>query len=307
MWLARQNSRGDHLIISAIEHSAILRTAIQLQDNHGFQLTILPVDQFGRVKPEDVLQAIRPQTVLISIMAANNEIGTIQPIQTIGEIARQHDILFHTDAIQAIATKSWDMENLAVDLMSIAPHKFYGPKGVGILYVRKGLHLQPMLTGGGQENGLRSGTENLPYIIGAAEALRLSKENLTENLAHTIPLRDRLIEGITSALGDDCRLTGHPTDRLPHNASFAFRHISGNDMIMHLDLAGIAASSGSACKTGDPKPSSTLQAIGLSSEWTLGGLRLTVGLQNTIDEINTAIAIIPEIVQKLQHLNMAIA
>ncbi len=306
MWPARQNGRGNHLIISSIEHSAITHTAEQLRGNHGFQLTILPVDQFGRVDPDDVRRAIRPETALISIMAANNEIGTLQPIQAIGEIARHHGVIFHTDAIQAIATKTWDMQDLPIDLMSIAPHKFYGPKGIGILHVRDGIDLQPTLTGGGQENGRRAGTENLPYIVGAAEALRLSQETLADSLTHYTMLRDRLIQGITSALDEDCQLTGHPTDRLPHNASFAFQHISGNDMLMHLDLAGIAASSGSACKTGDPKPSATLQAIGLGPEWTLGGLRLTVGRQNTQDEIDETIAIIPEIVRKLQHLNMTV-
>ena len=303
MWSSRDNGRGNHLIISSIEHSAITRTAIQLREKFGFDLTILPVDKYGRVRPQDLEAAIRPTTSLISIMAANNEIGTLQPIQAIGRIARQHNIPFHTDAVQAIATQNWDMQTLPIDLMSIAPHKFYGPKGVGVLYVRNGIILEPALTGGGQENGRRAGTENLPYIIGAAEALRLAKEILPKSIAHYLPLRDRLISGITSALDSDCILTGHPEDRLPHNASFAFRNISGNDLLIHLDLAGVAASSGSACKSGDPKPSATLLALGLGPEWTVGGLRLTVGHQNSLDEINAVVSIIPEIVKKLQDLN----
>jgi cysteine desulfurase len=304
MWAARENGRGDHLITSSIEHSAIIRTAVQLRDKFGFNLTILPVDKYGRIRINEIEEAIRPTTALISIMAANNEIGTLQPIQAIGQIARQHNIPFHTDAIQAVATQIWDMQILPIDLLSIAPHKFYGPKGVGILYIREGIELEPALTGGGQEDGRRAGTENLPYIVGAAEALRLAGENLPEVIAHYIPLRDRLISGITSALPTDCLLTGHPHDRLPHNASFAFRNISGNDLLMHLDLAGIAAGSGSACKTGDPKPSSTLIALGLNREWAVGGLRLTVGQQNSMDEIETVISILPGIVEKIQNLNM---
>lgn len=302
MWSSRKNGRGDHLIISKIEHSAIMNTAIQLRDLFGFKLTILPVDEFGQVRPDELEKVINPDTCLISIMAANNEIGTLQPIGTIGEIAREHGIPFHTDAIQAIATTSWDVQNQPIDLMSIAPHKFYGPKGVGILYVREGIDLEPALTGGGQEHGWRAGTENVPYIVGAAEALRIAVARQPDTIAQYSSLRDRLIAGITMALPEDCQLTGHPQERLPHNASFAFRNISGNDLIMHLDLAGIAASSGSACKTGDPKPSSTLQALGLGSEWTVGGLRLTVGLQNTRDEIETTITLIPEIVHKLKKL-----
>ncbi len=306
LWSSRTKGRGNHLIISSIEHSAVKNTAIQLRDTFGFDLTILPVDKYGRVRVQDLEEAIRPTTALISIMAANNEIGTLQPIQAIGEIAHRHNIPFHSDAVQAIATQNWDMKIRPIDLMSIAPHKFYGPKGVGILYVRDGIQLESTLTGGGQENGRRAGTENLPYIVGAAKALRLAQENLPETIAHYLPLRDRLISGITSALNDECLLTGHPMDRLPHNASFTFRNISGNDMLMHLDLAGIAASSGSACKSGDPKPSATLLALGLGSEWTVGGLRLTVGLQNSRDDIETVISVIPEIVQKLHKLNNAL-
>lgn len=306
LWSSRTKGRGNHLIISSIEHSAVKNTAIQLRDTFGFDLTILPVDKYGRVRVQDLEEAIRPTTALISIMAANNEIGTLQPIQAIGEIAHRHNIPFHSDAVQAIATQNWDMKIRPIDLMSIAPHKFYGPKGVGILYVRDGIQLESTLTGGGQENGRRAGTENLPYIVGAAKALRLAQENLPETIAHYLPLRDRLISGITSALNDECLLTGHPMYRLPHNASFTFRNISGNDMLMHLDLAGIAASSGSACKSGDPKPSATLLALGLGSEWTVGGLRLTVGLQNSRDDIETVISVIPEIVQKLHKLNNAL-
>ncbi len=302
LWRARQDQRGSHLIISSIEHSAIKETALQLQKLFGFELTILPVDRFGRIHIADVQAAIRPNTVLISIMASNNEIGTLQPIDKIGEIAQEKRILFHSDAVQSIGVQTWDMRRLSIDLMSIAPHKFYGPKGVGVLYVRDGIQLEPSLTGGGQENGRRPGTENVAFAVGAAEALTLAAEELPQTIAHYQSMRDRLIEGILTALPDDSILTGHPEQRLPHNASFAFRHISGNDLLMHLDVAGIAASSGSACKSGDPKPSAVLEAVGLDPEWTKGGLRLTVGRQNSMDEIDTVLSVIPSIIEKLQKM-----
>lgn len=303
MWTGRAQGFGNHLIISSIEHSAIKRTADQLRELFGFDVTIIAVDKYGRVRMSELEAAIRPDTALISIMAANNEVGTLQPIEEIGQIARQHNILFHTDAIQAIAVQQWDMSAMPIDLLSIAPHKFYGPKGIGVLYVRGGVMLQPAVTGGGQEGGLRPGTENVAYAVGAAEALRLAIEELPQTLIHYRSLRDRLIDGITAAFPEHCILTGHPRQRLPHNASFAFRNISGNDLLMHLDVAGIAASSGSACKSGDPKPSATLEALGLSSEWTKGGLRLTVGRQNNMEDIEFTVETLPPIIEKLQKLS----
>lgn len=302
MWAARQSGRGNHLITSAIEHAAVLTTAVQLRDLFGFDLTILPVDADGRVNPDDVAAAIRPDTVLISIMAANNEIGTLQPIVDIGRIAREWGVLFHTDAIQAAATTAWDMRVMPVDLLSITAHKFYGPKGVGVLYVRTGIELVSALTGGGQENGHRAGTVSVPLAVGVATALRLALENAPQRIAHYQSLRDRLINGILSAFADDCRLTGHPTARLPHNASFAFCGLNANELLMHLDVAGIAASSGSACKAGNPKPSTVLQALGLNAKWTIGGLRLTVGNQNTTEEIDYTLHVLGQIVPKLYRL-----
>ena len=302
MWAARQSNKGNHLIISAIEHSAVLKTAVQLRDQFDFDLTILPVDQYGQIDLVDLEAAIRPDTVLISIMAANNEIGTLQPIQAIGQLARQHGVLFHTDAIQAIATQRWDLTKMPIDLLSIAPHKFYGPKGIGLLYARQGIELVSFLTGGGQEDGRRAGTSNVPFAVGAAKALELAMTELDERNQHYQQLRDQLIDGLRTALPDDCVLTGHPSERLPHNASFAFRHVNGNDLLMHLDMAGIAASSGSACKTGNPKPSATLEALSLTPEWTKGGLRLTVGTQNTPDDIDYAIKKVVTAVKKLQPL-----
>lgn len=307
MWAARDAGQGSHLITSCMEHEAVLQTAEDLRDRFGFELTVLPVDGHGMVNPDDVRAAIRPDTALISIMAANNEIGTLQPIEAIGQIARDHGVLFHTDAIQAVICTRWDMATMPIDLLSIAPHKFYGPKGIGILYARSGVALHTTLTGGGQEDGRRSGTENVPYAVGAATALRLANEEMVERLAHFRALRDRLIVGILTAVPENSILTGHPTQRLPHNASFAFRHINGNDLLMHLDMAGIAASSGSACKTGDPKPSAILEAVGLDADWTTGGLRLTVGLQNKLEDIEYTVETIPAVIEKLHKLNALLA
>ena len=270
-------------------------------------MTILGVDEYGRVSVEDVAAAIRADTALISIMAANNEIGTLQPIDELGAIAHAYGALFHTDAVQAVAVQRWQLAQQPIDLLSVAPHKVYGPKGVGMLYVRQGVELQPELTGGSHENGLRAGTVNVPFAVGAAKALELAMADLPETVAHYQQLRDRLIEGVLTAVPDNAILTGHPINRLPHNASFAFRHLSGNDLLMHLDMAGIAASSGSACKSGDPKPSAVLEALGLGREWTKGGLRLTVGRHNTMDEIEQVVATLPRLVAKLQKIHVMFA
>jgi cysteine desulfurase len=307
MWSARKNGTGNHLITSEIEHKAVLDTALQLRDLAGFDVSILPVDEFGQINLDDLTSSIRPDTVLISIMAANNEIGTVQPFEEIGAIAQDRGILFHTDAIQAAALINWDMGRLPIDLLSMAPHKFYGPKGIGILIARQDIELISTLTGGGQEHGHRAGTENVAFAVGAAEALRLALEERQENMIHYQSLRNRLIDGILKSFSDDCRLTGHPTDRLPNNASFAFRNISGNDLVFHLDVAGVSASSGSACLTGNPEPSRILKAIGLSEEWTKGGLRLTVGKQNNEAEIEYVLDVLPNIVNRLQRIKVQFA
>jgi cysteine desulfurase len=298
MWDARLRGRGNHLITSCIEHEAVLETAVQLRDLFGFDVTILPVDGYGRVSPDDVRAAMRPDTVLVSIMAANNEIGTVQPILEIGAIAHEQGALFHTDAVQAGATTRWNLAQMPIDLLSLAAHKFYGPKGVGILYVRDGIRLVSALTGGGQEDGRRSGTVNVAFAVGAAQALQLAQAQLEERVAHDLMLRDRLMAGVLAAIpAADICLTGHPSERLPHHASFALRGLSGNDLLIHLDMAGFSASSGSACKTGNPKPSAILQAIGLGQEWTLGGLRFTVGAQNTLADVEALIKVLPRVVE----------
>jgi cysteine desulfurase len=305
MWAARKNQTSNHLITSAIEHEAVLETAVQLRDQFNFDLTILPVDEYGRVSPDDVADAIRPDTALISIMAANNEIGTMQPIQEIAALAHQHGVLFHTDAVQAAATTRWNMQTMPIDLISFAPHKFYGPKGVGILYVRDGIELVSALTGGGQEDGRRSGTVNVAFAVGAAEAFKLAQSHIDEQVAHYTGLRDQLIAGIMDVVpANDIILTGHPTERLPHHASFALKHMSGNDLLIHLDMVGICASSGSACKTGDPKPSAILETIGLDPAWTKGGLRFTVGSQNSLTDIQHVIQAMPTIVEKVRKISL---
>ncbi len=302
MWAARKRASGNHLITSEIEHKAVLETARRLQDYDGFDLTIIPVDENGIVSLKDVESAIRPDTVLISIMAANNEIGTIQPIESIGRLAEYHGLLFHSDAIQMAAVSTWDLEALPIDLLSISPHKFYGPKGVGVLYARSSVELISMISGGSQEDGRRAGTANVPLAVGAAKSFRIAIDEQEKNIAHYQKLRDRLIEGILESMDDQCVLTGHANNRLPQHASFAFRNISGNDLLIHLDMIGVSASSGSACLTGDPEPSSVLSAIGLDPEWTMGGLRLTVGRQNNFDDIEYVIEHLPAIVHKLRHL-----
>jgi cysteine desulfurase len=299
MLAARAGGRGNHLITSCVEHSGVLETARQLRDLFQFDVTILPVDQFGRVNPADVEAAIRSDTVLISIMAANNEIGTIQPWMEIGALARSRGILYHADAVQLAASRRWNLAEEPIDLMTLAAHKFYGPKGMGILIMRPGIELLPTQTGGGQESGLRAGTLNVPLIAGGVEAFRLAMEELEERQAHYIALRDGLLNGVPAALPEHCVITGHPTERLPHHASFAFRNVNGNDLLMHLDVAGIAASSGSACHSGDPKPSGILEAIGLGPQWTKGGLRLTVGQQNTDAHIDYVLDTLPRIIRDL--------
>ena len=302
-----QAGKGSHLITSIIEHKAVLDTARQLRDLYGFELTILPVDAFGRVSLAELEAAIRPHTALISIMAANNEIGTVQDVAGIGRIARKHNIRFHTDAVQAIKTEAWDMSVQPIDLLSIAAHKFNGPKGVGILYIRDGVDIIPSTTGGGQERGLRPGTHNVAFAVGVAKALELAQADRETRIAHDLKLRDQMIAGVLDALPNDVVLTGHPTERLPFHASFAIRHLKGNDMLMHLDMEGIAASSGSACSVGNPKPSRILDALGLSDAWLSGGLRFTVGVGNSADDIEAAIAALVKTVDKLKRLTLKYA
>lgn len=307
MLAARQQQRGNHLIVSRLEHEAVLGTAKQLRDLFGFDLTILDVDAFGQIDLDELAAALRPDTVLVSIMAANNEIGTTQPIEEIGRLTQAHGALFHTDAVQAGGFTAWDMATMPLDLVSLAPHKLGGPKGFGILYVRPGVELVSVLTGGSQESGRRAGTSDVAGAVGAAKALELAMSGLSEHNAHCQALRDQLIGGILDAVPEGACLTGHPTARLPHHASFAFQHVNGNDLIINLDQAGIGASSGSACASGNPEPSATLAALGLDNSWTLGGLRLTVGETNTAADAAYVIEKTAAAVQRLRAFNLATA
>jgi cysteine desulfurase len=253
------------------------------------------------VDPDDVAASIRPDTALVSVIYANNEIGTITPVAEIGTVCRAREVLFHTDAVQAAAHLPMNVEADGVDLLAIGAHKFYGPKGVGALYVRRGTPILSSLTGGKQENGLRAGTQNVPYIVGMAEAFHLAQAEADERARRLIPLRDHLIGQVLEEI-PRARLTGHPTQRLPNHASFVFEGVDGNTLLQMLDVAGSACSSGSACKTGSPQPSEVLTAIGLSRSWALGSLRVTLGQDTTPDQVARFLHILPELVQRVRDM-----
>ena len=298
--LAARYQRGaNRIMISPVEHHAVSRTASQLADLFGFTIEYLPVDNRGIVDPERVLTLLDLNVAVVSVIYANNEIGSINPIAQIGEICRARDIPFHTDAVQAAAYLPLDVTSLNVDLMSIGAHKFYGPKGVGALYVRQGTPLLPTQTGGGQEFGLRAGTHNIPYIVGLAKAFELAQSQRSSRIQALLPLRDRLIGNILEEIPDS-QLTGHPSQRLPNHASFAFKGVDGNALLIQLDVAGFACSSGSACKTGSPEPSDVLTAIGLSRKWALGSLRLTLGSSTTSNEIESLLDRLPTLISELR-------
>ncbi len=298
-WAQKLAGKGTHIITSPIEHSAVSKTINQLCDLFGFEQTIVPVDRYGSVNPADVEAAIRPDTILISIMAANNEVGTLQPIAEIGKIARAHDVPFHSDSVQAVGTISLDTQTLPVDMLALSAHKFYGPKGVGVLYLRQGTPFIPPSTGGGHEEGRRPGTENVPYIVGLATALKLATENRTAHITQMSRLRDRLIDGVLARI-PGAHLTGHPTERLPHNASFVFENCDASTLLMHLDVHGIGAASGSACATGMPEPSKVLRAMGIEHNLALGALRLTLGKSTTEADIDTVLDVLPAVVESVR-------
>jgi cysteine desulfurase len=298
---ARQERNADHILISPVEHHAVSRTAQALARLHGFEVEYLPVGENGRVSPKEIASRLRPTTAVVSVMYANNEIGTINPIAEIGAICRQRRIPFHTDAVQAAAYLPVDVAALNVDLMALGAHKFYGPKGVGALYIRQGTPILPALTGGGQEFGLRAGTHNIPYIVGFAQALRLSVDERAARTAHVQPLRDAIIGRVLEEIPAS-RLTGDLALRLPNHASFVFQGVDGNALLMALDMAGFACSSGSACKTGDPEPSDVLTALGLPADWALGSLRVTLGSSSTAAEVEAFLGALPGIVARLRAL-----
>ncbi|MBN8657705.1 MAG: cysteine desulfurase [Anaerolineae bacterium] len=290
------------ILTAKTEHPAVSKTAIQLEKEYGFLLEWLDVNEHGAVTVESLAKAVCNNTTMASVMYANNEIGTINPIASLAEVAKANNIFFHTDAVQAAAYLDVNVNKLGVDLMSLGGHKFYGPKGVGALYVRKGTKLVPHLTGGSQEFSLRAGTHNVPYIVGFAEALKLAAEEREARTAHVKPMRDHIIGSVLETISDS-RLTGHPEQRLPNHASFVFKDVDGNLLLQLLDAAGFACSSGSACKTGNPEPSEVITALGYSRDWALGSLRITLGVDTTPEHVDSFLRTLPALVDKARSLN----
>lgn len=299
---ALQN-KGKHIVTSSIEHHAVLHACEQLEKVHGFEITYLDVDKQGLVKPEDLKKAIRDDTILVTIMMANNEIGTIEPIKELASITRDKGVYFHTDAVQAIGQMSIDVNDLGVDLLSLSAHKFSGPKGVGALYLRKGTKIEPLLSGGAQERKKRAGTENVAGIVGLAKALEISTTELDSKIKSYKYLRDKLIKGIEDNI--EYSILNGPKDerRLPNNVHFCFRYIEGEAILLNLDMLGIAASSGSACTSGSLDPSHVLLGIGHPHEIAHGSLRLTLGMDTTEEDIDYVIEVLPSVIKKIRDMS----
>ncbi|MBU4047556.1 cysteine desulfurase NifS [bacterium] len=294
--------KGNHIITSKIEHHAVLHSC-QFLEKQGFRVTYLPVDKYGLIDPEDVKKAITDKTILVTIMHANNEIGTIEPIKEISKVVKKAGVYFHIDSVQTVGHIPIDVNDLGVDMLSMSGHKFYGPNGVGALYLRKGTRIVNLIDGGAQEKNRRAGTENVAGIVGLGKAAELAEERLTQGKEKKIVrLKDKLIKGIIDKI-ENVRLNGHPTKRLPGNANFCFEFIEGESMLLSLDMEGVAASSGSACTSGSLTASHILLAIGLPPEIAHGSLRLTLGKDNTEEEIDYVIDILPGIIKKLRALS----
>ncbi len=300
MGIAKRKGKG-HIITSNIEHHAVLHT-VQALEKDGFDVTYIGVDKDGLINPEDVKNAIREDTILITIMFANNEIGTIQPIAEIGKIAREHKIVFHTDAVQAAGHVAIDVKELNIDMLSLSAHKFGGPKGTGVLYVRRGVVYKPLITGGAQENNKRAGTENIPGIIGTAEALKLACAEIDHETKRLTVLRDKLIDGILTTI-PYTRLNGSRDKRLAGNVNISVEYIEGESLILMLDFNGICASSGSACTTGSLDPSHVLLALGLTHEVAHGSLRLSLGRDNTEADVDYILEVLPKVVSRLRAMS----
>jgi len=293
--------KGNHIITSEIEHPAV-HMPLKKLSRQGFNITYIPVDRSGLVDPEDVKKAITAKTMFATIMHANNIVGTIQPIEEIGKILKERNIIFHTDAVQSFSSIETDVNHLSVDLLSLSGHKIYGPKGVGALYIRKGTKIMPQILGGGHERGIRSGTENIPGIAGLAKASEINQKKLTKKMSYITELREYLIKELLGKI-DDVWLNGHPVKRLPGNCNFSFKYIEGESIVLRLDHAGIAASSGSACSSSSLKPSSTLIAMGLSAEEAHGSLRITLGFENTKEEVDYFLGVIQKVVSDLRKIS----
>ncbi len=296
-----RREKGNHIITSAIEHHAILETC-KFLEKQGFQITYIKVDPNGLVDPYDVKKAITERTILVSIMHANNEIGTIQPISEIGKIAKEAGIYFHTDAVQIFGHAPINVDELHVDLLSASAHKLYGPKGVGVLYIRKGTKFTPFLHGGDQERGRRASTHNVPGIVGFGAAVELAKEGMVQEAEKMTSLRNKLIKGILDSI-EDTRLNGDPIKRLPSNANISVAYVEGESMLLYLDMEGIACSTGSACTSSSLEPSHVLTAIGLSHELAHGSLRFSLGKFTSEDEIDYVLDTLPGIIEKLRTMS----
>ena len=293
--------RGKHIITTCIEHHAILHTCEFLEEN-GYEVTYLPVDEYGRVRAEDVEKAIRDDTILVSVMTANNEIGTIEPIGEIGEICRRKGVYFHTDAVQAVGHIKIDVKEMNIDLLSLSGHKIGAPKGIGALYIRKGVKIKNLIHGGQQEKGKRAGTENVIGIVALGKACELAVSEMEKTTEKLVYLRDKIIKNILGSI-DYSRLNGHPSERLPGNINISFEFIEGESMLLLLDAKGICASSGSACTSGSLDPSHVLLAIGLPHEKAHGSLRISLGYQNTEEEVDKLLEVLPPIVQRLREMS----
>lgn len=298
--LSRQ-AKGNHIITSSIEHHAVLETC-KFMEKQGFSVTYLPVDGYGMVDPNDVKKAITKKTILVSIMHANNECGTIEPVAQIGNIAREAEIYFHTDAVQTVGHIPLDVNKLNVDLLSISAHKLYGPKGVGAFYIRKGTRISPFMHGGNQERGRRASTENVPGIVGFGKAAEIAQQEMLEEAQKLTALRDRLIEGILRGI-EYTQLNGHPVTRLPNNVNVSINYVEGESILLNLDLDGICASTGSACTSADLEPSHVLVAMGLPHLQAHSSLRFTLGKWTTEEEINKVLEVLPGIVSKLRAMS----
>ena len=294
-------SKGNHIITSSVEHHAVLETC-QFMETQGFTITYLPVDTYGMVSPEDVKNAITSETILITIMHANNEIGTIQPINEIGKIAREAGIYFHTDAVQTVGHVPSDVNELNVDLLSTSAHKLYGPKGVGALYIRKGTRIVPLIHGGEQESNRRASTENVAGIAGFGKAAELAKLELKEEFTRITAMRERLVDYLTTNI-DEIQLNGHPTQRLPNNINMTVAYTEGESIVLNLDLKGICASTGSACTSSSLEPSHVLVAIGLPQEIAYSSFRMTLGKWNTEEDIDRVIQVLPEVIASLRAMS----
>lgn len=293
--------KGNHIITTAIEHHAILHTCEYLE-KQGFTVTYLPVDENAMIRMEDLKNAITDKTILISIMFANNEVGTIQPIKEIGQLAREKGIYFHTDAVQAVGNYPIDVKELNIDLLTMSGHKFHASKGIGALYIRRGVKVEEIQHGGAHERNLRAGTENVPGIVGLGKAAEIAERNMEKKISYVQSLRDKVITAIMEKI-PHVKLNGHPQSRMPGNVNFSFLYIEGESLLLNLDMKGIAASSGSACTSGSLDPSHVLLAMGLTHEVAHGSLRVTLGRDNTEEEVNYFLEIVPEIVERLRSMS----